>query len=194
MIHVEKQPEPHGFDEKVRQKGLRYLSEHADPELTLELPPYWRDCLDDLYASYNGICAYLSVYINRVTGAVSTDHFIAKSKVPDLAYEWSNFRLACLGENARKNNFDDVLDPFEVKDGWFHLQLSSGHIFPDPSLNPELKTKIGNTIARLALDSYACREMRARHYAYYCDGHVDDCFLKKESPFVYAEALRQHLL
>ena len=100
MIHVEPQPEPAGFDEKVRRKGLVYLRRKniaLDRPLPtgIELKPYWRDCLDDLHAKYRGVCAYLSVFIERVTGGASIDHFVAKSKRPDLIYEWSNYRLAC---------------------------------------------------------------------------------------------------
>lgn len=45
-------------------------------------------------------------------GSHSTDHFIAKSSNTGQAYEWSNYRLSCLGANRSKNRFDDVLDPF----------------------------------------------------------------------------------
>jgi hypothetical protein len=131
MIHVNAQPEPSGFDVNVRQKGIAYL---RNKKIALDKPippkteiyPYWRDCLDDLYSNYQGICAYLAVYFERVTGGGSIDHFIPKSKRADLAYEWCNYRLACSIMNCRKRDYEDVLDPFEIEDGWCSLILQRG--------------------------------------------------------------------
>ena len=87
MIHVNEQLEPVSFDTKVRQKGLKYLADHGI-DSAKPLPPKtvistcWRDCLDELYTLYNGTCAYLAVHFERVTGAGSVDHFIAKSPMP----------------------------------------------------------------------------------------------------------------
>jgi len=66
MIHVAAQPEPASFDAAVRQKGLAWLKMRG---IALDQPlpsgtaidPCWRLCLDDLYASYAGCCAYLAV-------------------------------------------------------------------------------------------------------------------------------------
>ncbi len=116
MIHVMPQPEPEEFDAKVRQKGLNYLRDN-DLSLDQPLPPetripaYWRDCLDQLHVSYAGVCAYLAVFVERVTGVGSVDHFIAKSALAGRAYEWGNYRLACAIMNSRKRDYDDVLDP-----------------------------------------------------------------------------------
>jgi 5-methylcytosine-specific restriction endonuclease McrA len=139
MIHVAAQPEPASFDEEVRQKGLAWLRkkkitfDQALPSKTT-IEPYWRHCLDEMHESYNGCCAYLAIFFERVTGGGSVDHFIAKSRRADLAYEWSNYRLASSRMNSRKREYDDVLDPFEVKNGWFQLEPVSGRIYPNPQL------------------------------------------------------------
>jgi len=84
MIHVDAADEPATFDEKVRRPGLAFLQakrivlDEPLPPKT-EIKPCWRACLDDLYANYNGICAYLAVFFERTTSAVSVDHFVAKS-------------------------------------------------------------------------------------------------------------------
>ncbi len=133
MIHVDAKPEPIGFDADVRQKGIAYLRrksialDRPVPEKT-KINPYWRAYLDDLYSQYQGYCAYLAVFFERVTGGGSVDHFIAKSQRADLAYEWSNYRLACSRMNSRKREYEDVLDPFEVDTGWFHLEVVSGRL------------------------------------------------------------------
>jgi uncharacterized protein (TIGR02646 family) len=199
MIHVAAQPEPASFDTEVRQKGLAWLRKRR---IALDQPlpskttvePYWRHCLDEMHSSYNGCCAYLAVFFERVTGGGSVDHFVAKSQRADLAYEWSNYRLACSRMNSRKRDYDDVLDPFEVEPGWFHLELVSGHIFPNPGLSPEQQASIQATIVRLGLDDKGNQEMRARHYQDYWEGCYTADFLKRRSPFVWSEAERQKLL
>jgi len=199
MIHVRQQPEPATFDANVRQKGLRFFADQGiDPSEPLppktSIAPHWRACLDELYASYGGICAYLAVHFERVTGAGSVDHFIAKSSTPTMAYEWSNYRLACSRMNSCKREYDDALDPFSVVNGWFHLELVSGRIFANPNLTHDQSYQVNATIKRLGLDEPGSREMRARHYLDYCRGEYVADFLRKRSPFVWMEANRQGLL
>ncbi|MBI4317926.1 MAG: hypothetical protein HY675_05505 [Chloroflexi bacterium] len=199
MIHVNPQPEPPGFNGHVRQPGLillKNLGIALDQPLPpgTELNPYWRKCLDDLHSSYEGICAYLCVFIERVTGGASVDHFVAKSLRADLAYEWSNYRLSCSTINSRKRAYEDVLDPFDVVNGWFHLELVSGRIYPNPDLPDEVRTQAAVTIERLGLDDSGNRELRARHYQQYREQYYHAQFLRRHSPFVWLEARRQALL
>lgn len=199
MIPVREQAEPADFDAKVRTKGTRSLrAKSIDPALPLatgkKLSPFWRDCLDDLYREYEQTCAYLAVHIERATGGVTADHFVAKSQLPGQAYEWSNFRLASAIVNARKCDFGDVLDPFTLPPDWFRLELVTGHIFPSPSIAPADQARVIATIERVGLDNAINREMRARHYEEYCRGLYTTDFLRRRSPFVYREAERQVLL
>jgi len=199
MIRVVAQPEPASFDVEVRQKGLAWLrkkkiaiDQPLPPKMAIE--PYWRHCLEEMHARYDGCCAYLAVFFERVTGGGSVDHFIAKSQRLDLTYEWSNYRLACSRMNSRKREYDQVLDPFEIQNGWFHLEPVSGRIFPSPQLPEELQQAVKATIDRLGLDDAGNREMRARHYQEYREGFYTAEFLKKRSPFVWMELDRQDLL
>ncbi|MCY2988761.1 MAG: hypothetical protein NTY19_12955 [Planctomycetota bacterium] len=199
MITVQEKPAPESFENAVRQKGLTFLRRIGavmDQPLPagIQLEPYWRACLDDLHDAYDGMCAYLCVYIERVTGGVSVDHFVAKSRKASLAYEWSNYRLACMTMNSRKRDYEDALDPFTVLDGWFHLELVTGTIYPNPESPPDIRERVVDTIQRLALDDTPCREMRSRHYLEYREGFYSADFLKKRSPFVWQEAQRQGLL
>ncbi|MBF0399387.1 MAG: hypothetical protein HQL90_01315 [Magnetococcales bacterium] len=200
MIPVSPQPEPAQFNSDVRQKGLAHLAKKG---LALDQPlpsgtkiqSYWRNCLDDLYTSYQSTCAYLAVYFERGTGAASVDHFVAKSRLAGLTYEWSNYRLACLGMNRCKNNFDDVLDPFTLQGGWFHLDLLvDGRIFPNPALSPADQGQVTNTIHRLGLNDPVHKKMRMRHFQEYIQHHFTADYFKKISPFVWLEADRQGLL
>lgn len=199
MLPVAPQPEPASFDKNVRQPGLKFL---RDQEIGLNKPlakgvkinSYWLKSLDDLYTSYGGICAYLAIHFERIIGASSVDHFAPKSCHAGLAYEWTNYRLACSRMNSRKNAYDDVLDPFELENGWFQLELITGHIYPNPELDPEITASVTDTIRRLKLDDTGCREVRSRHYLQYVQGDVNANFLKRYSPFVWHEANRQGLL
>ena len=199
MIPVAPQPEPAGFDSKVRQKGQEWLrsrgldgTARAPAEVVLE--PFWRACLPELHAAYSGVCAYLCIYLELVTGANTVDHFVAKSQAMGLAYEWSNYRLACSRMNSRKGAFEDVLDPFVIAHEMFYLELVSGAIYPNPSLDTASRRKAKATIDRLELDDYVCREMRARRFDDYRKGDVSAAYLGRCSPFVYSEAERQGLL
>ena len=199
MIPVLEVAEPASFDASVRRPGLNWLSNHNVPPSAklpkgVKLQSYWRTTLGELHSSYDGICAYLSIYIERCTGAVTADHFVAKSSSLALAYEWSNYRLACTTLNARKNKFSLALDPFEIQGETFHLELVSGRIFPNPLLDPVQNDRAQKTIALLKLDDGLCREARARRYSEYCSGDISAAFLQRYAPFVWFEADRQGLI
>jgi hypothetical protein len=185
VIHVDPQPEPPSFAKRVRQPGQKALAEGKD-----ELPPHWRACLPDLYERYRGICAYLCVLIPRGTGARSVDHVVPKSKRRDLTYEWSNYRLVGSLMNARKREFEDVLDPFEIPDGWFLLELSFLQVMPSPSLDEATRARVQATIDRLGLNDEECVAARALYYQPYVEGELSAKLLQEWSPFVAREALR----
>ena len=89
MIRVEPAPEPPEFDRKVRQPGLSAIAEMVgEPQLSRrrgrrrtqiaerreeipsqKFPPFWRDAIDDMMFAYDQICAYMAIYIEKVTGA-----------------------------------------------------------------------------------------------------------------------------
>lgn len=189
MIRVEPQPEPPDFDASVRQPGLEALAEQRE-----QPPAYWRRCLDDLHVAYRGICAYVCIYIDKATGARSVDHFIAKSSDPQLAYEWSNFRLACSLVNSRKGAFDDILDPFEIEDDWFVLEFSFLQICPSPAIDPILRGRAQDTIDRLGLSNKECCDARAEYFDDYIAGHITFSYLERRCPFVAQEMRRQALV
>lgn len=125
---------------------------------------------------------------------MAVEHFLAKSRAKlKLAYEWSNYRLTCHSVNCRKLNFDDVLDPFQVRPGMFRLELTTGRIYPNPRLGDLNRKRVQDTIDRLHLDSEGCRKMRRRHYTRFLNG-LPASQLREESPFVWYEADRQGLL
>lgn len=199
MIPVIQQPEPIDFDARVRTPGLNWLRKHGiDPGLPppdpKQLPTYWRNAQIDLWKAYAGVCAYLCIYFEWLSGASSTDHFIAKSRLANQAYEWSNYRLSCLGMNRNKGNFEDILDPFQIRPDTFALNLVSGRIAANPAVSPTEKALAEATIRRLKLDAPETNRMRAEHYTLYSLGEVSAAYLQRISPFVWYEAQRQGLL
>jgi hypothetical protein len=90
--------------------------------------------------------------------------------------------------------FADVLDPFEIKEETFHLEMVTGRVYPNPALTTTEQRMVGKTIDRLKLDDTNSREMRARHYEEYRRGEYTADYLRRRSPFVWYEAKRQELL
>jgi uncharacterized protein (TIGR02646 family) len=198
MIPVALQPEPDDFDARVRQPGRAWLVAQgipldSAPPKGIDLPSYWTRSNRQLWEAYSGVCAYLAIFFEWVSGATSTDHFMAKSKNSGDAYEWSNFRLSCLGPNRNKNKFSDVLDPIGMAPDTFILNLANGKILPNPALPSGQRDAAQKTIKRLKLDSPDHNAMRARHFACYLRSK-DQQTLQELSPFVWQEAQRQGLL
>ena len=194
MIPIQQQLEPKNFDKKVRQKGKAFLQKSPSPR-TWKNHEYWRESLQDLHKAYNGICAYSAHWIPEIEGSSTVDHFIPKSVEPALAYEWENFRLSCLKMNARKRDFQDVLDPFKINYGWFVLNFPSLLIKPSLDLDESVRNKIKKTIKRLKLNhDDLCVQNRLRWILDYCKNEITYDFLRKNAPFIAYELERQELV
>jgi hypothetical protein len=211
VIHVELAAEPPDFDAKVRRPGLDAIAElcgeapsRARPgpkrkqvaptreEIPAsKLPPFWRDALDDMLRAYNRICAYTCLYIEHVTGSASVDHVIPKSMRWDLVYEWSNYRLASALLNARKGALGSILDPFEIEDGLFQLDLEDYEVAPKPGLDTELADQIRHTIRALRLNDAACLKAREEYIEGYLSGDTSFRYVQRRAPFIARELRRQ---
>ncbi len=192
MIPVQLQPEPAAFNAKVRVPGQQYLQQHPNPKAS-KLKAFWQGpMLKELWKAYNGICAYLCIYIEYVTGAFSVDHLVPKSKNLQQAYEWDNYRLACIGINRLKKA-QTVLDPIGLRQDSFRIDFINGAIYPSPVHEQSYKNACADTILKLHLDSMENRKMRLDYFNNYISRNVSLQFLQKYSPFVYAEIIRQGL-
>jgi hypothetical protein len=204
MIPVQKQPEPGNFTEIVTKKANKFLNEKPSPTgKEIHNRPYWRNALDDLYKSYSKVCAYSSVWCPR--DGVTVDHFIPVSGLkysnPKLVYDWDNFRLASRSMNTEKNRFQDVLDPFLIKPGWFVMDFPSLIIKGGAGLSSQNREKVEATIKRLKLNA------REKYIEYrweilwdYCElcSQYDDIepilkHLERKAPFIAYELKRQDL-
>lgn len=196
MIRVTPQPEPENFDRDVRQKGRQKL-EKLQIDATSPLPPktklpdLWRRVASELRERYR-FCAYTNIECSLYEGDV--DHFKSKSQYPALAYEWSNYRLALPAINRRKRDYEDVLDPFEIKNTWFELKPLDGSIHPSAKAPKALREKIQATIKRLRLNNPRYCGKRLAFIKYYENKEITAQYLKENAPFIYYALRRQKLL
>lgn len=122
----------------------------------------------------------------------SVDHFHPKNVRPDLAYEWSNYRLASGRVNTAKGSQIDILDPFTLNDDWFYLDLPSCMLKPNPELEKPLRSRINSTITGLKLnqDDYYVQE-RCNILIAHARGEISFNFLVRRYPFLAKELKRQ---
>lgn len=214
MIPVMLADEPADFDKKVRQKGLRALSEmvgepcfpkrKGKPRTKIaesrdQIPPerfptYWADALPDMLRSYGRLCAYLALYLENATGNASIDHMRPKSRAWDQAYEWKNYRLACALINAKKNDHALELDPFEIVPGTFALEFIAFQVKPGPAAIGDLEFKANATIELLGLNDKPCCDAREEYMEEYINGGIDFAYLIRRAPFIAQELRRQNRL
>ena len=131
------------------------------------LPFFWRECLPQLRTAYRDTCAYLGMRIHPATGAATIDHFLPNHRHQELAYEWSNFRLAAQQVNANKGEHEDVLDPFDVANGWFVLDIGTFEVRASTELDEIQRKQVEATIARLKLNEPTFRKAREDYHDRY---------------------------
>jgi hypothetical protein len=211
LIRVTPASEPPHFDQEVRIPGLRAIAElvgeSSDPprsgprrqkvaerreDIPADaFPPFWRKILPDLAERYRRLCAYSCLYIERVTGGASVDHRVAKSGAWDQVYEWSNYRFACALMNSRKKDVTTVLDPFEVEDEWFALELVGYQLVPGPGATGAIRGKVEETIRALGLNDAICRRDREEYAEDYLAGLIPLSYLQRRAPLIARELRRQ---
>jgi hypothetical protein len=137
--------------------------------------------------AYGRLCAYVCIYIERVTGGGSVDHMLPKSRAWQDIYEWNNYRLACTLMNTRKNHYQDVLDPFEVEEGWFRLELIGYQVIPGIDLDPAVSARVIATITRLKLNDRECLKVREDYATAFAEGDISLEYLRRRAPFLAME-------
>jgi hypothetical protein len=129
------------------------------------------------------------------TGSNTVEHFLPKDKYPKQAYEWDNYRLVSGMLNGRKRTREDVLDPFQVQNGWFVIDFPSLLVKPAPELAPGIAQSVQITVEILGLnDAGTCLQGREAYVRAYCSGEIDFPYLTKKAPFIALELQRQGLV
>ena len=192
MIRVAQKPEYPGFNSQVRQPGEAFLSVCSNPTSEqFRKRSFWSRAAKELHAAYSGICAYTATYL---PDQGSVDHFVPKTVDPKLAYEWSNYRLASGRVNSCKGNQTNILDPFQVDDDWFEMDIPSCLLKAKSSLPKDLRARINGTInsLRLNADDHYVQE-RCNILIAYAKAEIALNFLKTRYPFLAKEVIRQNL-
>ena len=86
--------------------------------------------------------------------------------------------LGCLLMNARKG-VADVLDPFEIEDGWFALELIEFQVVPGQGLPADVRARVVDTINTLRLSHGVCCEARAEYAHAYWEGDIRLSYLRR---------------
>jgi len=191
MLPVDPPPEPARFQERCRARGNRWLAEHA-PTPNERLPSYWREFLPDLCEGFHHRCGYLAML--DLDGTV--DHFLSTEFHRDRAYEWTNYRYATGWLNSSKQTLDEeVLDPFEVREEWFEIDVASLHLRLTPAVPARMLPRARHTIERLGL-RYGPRVMQKRQFylGRYQAGEFSLVHLDRVAPLIATAVRRQRLL
>ena len=193
MIPVIKQQEPTDFNEKVRKRGQLFLKNNPLPNSRqFQCHNYWTHIKGTLYQLYKNICAYTGEWFPETSASV--DHFIPKSKEPQLAYEWNNYRLTTDKMNNHKGDSMDIVDPFEVQFGWFVLVFPICAVKPGKNLTKLDCQKVDRTINVLGLNSDERMQIRYNIIqSYIDDANISYDSFGKKYPYIAYELKRQGL-
>ena len=198
MIPVVPVGEPDDFDGKVRVPGREDLD--ANPHkrdlatASETLLPKWREALENLSRAYGHRCAYTTVFIEPLAARWGTiDHFLPVKDWRDEAYEWDNLRLSAGWVNSRKGDRYGVLDPFDIRDGWFELDPATMEIRAGAAAEGVHRTFVEETARRLLNGPDAVRR-RTELVDGVIAGRIHPAVLQHTCPFLYAEAARLGLI
>ena len=148
-----------------------------------------------MHNSYKGICAYSCHWIPYDTGADTVEHFFPKDTYPQRAYEWSNYRLVCSTLNGRKGIREDILDPFQIQNGWFVIDFPSLLVKPSKEIDEAMNLNVKVTINSLGLnDEDTCLKSRERYIKDYCQERITFEYLCDDAPFIALELERQGIV
>ncbi|MCL2824723.1 MAG: hypothetical protein FWD57_12090, partial [Polyangiaceae bacterium] len=150
VIRVEPAPEPETFDAECRQPGNAWLKANPDrdPRTRGKL---WRGFRQDLREAFHRRCGFLAFWISP--GAGTVDHFAPISTHRSLAFEWRNYRYIDGDINSSKGAVpcDKLLDPFEVQDDWFEIDLPSMELRFVGDVPDDVRIRAEFTLDRLGL-------------------------------------------
>lgn len=146
MIPVIATDEPENFDQDWRTKGLAWLSDNPDAARPRDL---WSPFRLQLADAFKNRCGFGAMWISSGT----VDHFLSCNEDRELAYEWSNYRFVegWINSSKNKKKAADVLDPFEVGEGWFEIVLSSLQMVVSQSIPEQYRVLAEKTLSTLPL-------------------------------------------
>ncbi len=186
MIHVDPVAEPPDFKPRARQPGLTWLAANPQAKRPRDL---WSRFKPALAEGFRHLCGYSAMY--EPVGTV--DHFLSWKRFREQANDWSNYRFASAWINSVKQTADsEVLDPYEVRDGWFELLLPSLQLVVSDRAPANIKAKAEHTLLRLRLrDDERVIRQRREWYRMYQSGEISLEGLRKKAPLIAHAVERQ---
>ena len=186
MIHFDPVPEPAQFHEKARMPGTAWLRDNPSAARPRD---YWTPFKGALAQGFGDLCAYSVMY--EPVGTV--DHFVSFHEDRLLAYEWGNYRYCAGWINSAKSNTPaaDLLDPFEVENGWFELHLPSLQLRVSGTVPDHFRARAEQVLNKLHLrDDERVMRQRSAWYDLYRSGDLSLEGLEKRAPLIAAAIAR----
>jgi hypothetical protein len=188
MMRFERVPKPPGFKE-VEDSGRAWLDAPVDNRAK-QRPSLWVRYSEKLAEGFRHLCGYSAVYV--ANGQV--DHFVSEKEDPRRLYDWDNYRYADGWLNASKKDLrsDQLLDPFDVEDGWFEIILPSLQLVVTEACPADRRERAERMLTRLRL-SHDERVVRYRRewYRMYQDGELTLEGLAKKAPLIARAVAKQ---
>lgn len=187
MIPVKRPPAPKKHASMVAKPGNAWLKKNATSRG--RPPGHWLRVRAELAEAFGHRCGYSAMY--EPVGTV--DHYLSiEGGARHLAYDWSNYRYAAGWVNSSKGTLDDqVLDPFEVGQGWFELLLPSLQVVMTDRVPPRFRSKATVVLDRLRIGhGEQVIRMRQAWLTKYREGKASLALLDDWAPLL-AEALRR---
>lgn len=188
MIRVPKTKAPPRFNELVFRPGREWLAKH--PGKKVGLPPHWLKVKEHVVAAFHGRCAYTAMWLSH-DGDI--DHFVSIDEDRNKAYRWSNLRYSSGWLNGSKQGLraSQILDPFDVEDDWFELEIPSLHLHVTAACPIVVRSRAEFMVSRLHLrDGEQVMRSRRAFYAQYRSGRATLAYLDDLAPLI-ARAIRK---
>ena len=182
MIRVERVGEPTEFDRRARVPGHAWLAANPGRKRPKD---YWTPFKGELALGFRNLCAYSAMY--EPVGTV--DHFVSCEEDRSRAYEWDNYRYCAAWINSSKGNVPaaQILDPFDIEEGWFELHLPSLQLRVSDRIPDELRDRAEYVLDRLRLcDDERVMRQRREWYRMYEDGEISQDGLEGKAPLIAA--------
>lgn len=144
MIRVVAPSEPATFDLMCRQPGNAWLATHT----TGRPRDFWAQFQPDLASGFANRCGYKAMWDDDGT----VDHYLSCNNHRNQSYQWANYRYASGSINSSKRNHDaDILDPFQVQNDWFEVDLLTMELCPTKAIPLHERTRANFTLNQLKL-------------------------------------------
>ncbi len=158
MIRVQSIAPTPSYELKVRTPGEAFLGVNPSPTRDqFNRNDFWCEIHDEMYSAYGGICMYCASWTPRTPQGASlqqssVDHFMPKSLFPQLAYQWTNFRLCRNDINSNKSTDLHVPDPFAIHNEWFEVDFATWRVGPSGKAPVYIYHRIRSAFVRLGLN------------------------------------------